>query len=56
MCVVRSHLVLRMEEIDPALFTKGGTARGAYQPLIDLDLGLVVDASSTTVDHHKSTV
>ena len=36
LCVVRSHLVLRMEEIDPALFTQGGTARGAYQPLLDL--------------------
>ena len=54
LCVVRSHLVLRMEEFDPALFTKGGTARGAYQPLIDLDLDLV-DASST-VDHHTSDV
>ena len=48
----RSHFVLRMEELDPALFTDGGTARGAYSPLLDLDL---VDVSSSTVavDHHN---
>ena len=48
-------LVLRMEELDPALFTDGGTARGAYSPLLDLDL---VDVSSSTAaaDHHTSDV
>ena len=41
-----------MEEIDLALFTKGGTARGAYQPLIDLDLDVPLAPTVVAVDHH----
>ena len=51
----RSHFVLRMEELDRALFTDGGTARGAYSPLIDLDLD-VSSVPPTVADHHSASV
>ena len=43
-----------MDELDRALFSEGGFARGAYQPL--LLGGLDVTTSTSTVGHHTSDV
>ena len=50
-CVLARIFLYIMEELDPALFTEGGFARDAYQPL--LLGGLDVVAASTPVGHHK---
>ena len=49
-CVLARTFLYIMEELDPALFTEGGFARDAYQPL--LLGGLDVVAASTPVGHH----
>ena len=49
-CVLARIFLYIMEELDPALFTEGGFARDAYQPL--LLGGLDVVAASTPVGHH----
>ena len=53
-CVLARIFLYIMEELDPALFTEGGFARGAYQPL--LLGGLDVVAASTPVGHHTCVI